>query len=74
MRFSIVDPAKIDRDNLKKTPGVMGVVGSGNQCQVVIGNDVVEVYDEMMKLGTFQQSGSSSPAPAGKNESRCSTT
>lgn len=66
MRFSIVDPAKIDRDNLKKTPGVMGVVGSGNQCQVVIGNDVVEVYDEMMKLGTFQQTGGSSPAPAGK--------
>ncbi len=65
MRFTIVDPAKVDRDNLKKTAGVMGVVGSGNQCQVVIGNDVIEVYDELMKLGTFQQN-SNSPASSGK--------
>lgn len=53
LRFSIVDGAKVDRDGLKNTSGVMGVIGSGNQCQVVIGNDVIEVYDELLKLGKF---------------------
>ena len=65
LRFSIVDPAKVDREKLKSTPGVMGVVGSGAQCQVVIGNDVIEVYDEMNKIADFSGS-ASSPAPAGK--------
>lgn len=54
LRFTVADPGKVDKAALKSTPGVMGVVGSGGQCQVVIGNDVIEVYDELMKLGTFQ--------------------
>lgn len=57
LRFSIVDTSKVDKDGLKATSGVMGVVGSGNQCQVVIGNDVIEVYDEVMKLGSFNNQG-----------------
>lgn len=61
LRFTIADSGKVDREALKNTTGVMGVVGSGNQCQVVIGNDVIEVYDELLKLGTFQ-GGSSAPA------------
>ncbi len=63
LRFTVTDPSKVDRDALKATPGVMGVVGSGNQCQVVIGNDVIEAYDEIMKLGTFN-SGKNAAAPA----------
>lgn len=61
LRFSIVDPGKVDQASLKKVPGVMGVVGSGGQCQVVIGNDVIEVYDEILRLGTFT---GETPAPA----------
>lgn len=57
LRFTIVDPGKVNKDALKATSGVMGVVSSGNQCQVVIGNDVVEVYDELLKLGTFHGGG-----------------
>lgn len=53
LRFTLADPSKANKDALKKTPGVMGVIASGPQCQVVIGNDVIEVYDELMKLGTF---------------------
>lgn len=63
LRFTLVDPAKADTAALKKTPGVMGVVASGPQCQVVIGNDVIEVYDELMKLGKFN-AGSAKNAPA----------
>lgn len=44
LRFSLTDSSKADVDALKKTPGVMGVITGGPQCQVVIGNDVIEVY------------------------------
>lgn len=64
LRITIVDPAKVDKDGIKATAGVMGVVGSGNQCQVVIGNDVIEVYDEIMKLGDFNKAGE--PASKGR--------
>jgi len=67
LRFSIVDPSKVDQAGLKKIPGVMGVVGSGGQCQVVIGNDVIEVYDEILKLGTFTDA-AASPAASEKRD------
>lgn len=57
LRFSIVDESRVNKDALKAVPGVMGVVGSGSQCQVIIGNDVIEVYDELLKLGDFSSSG-----------------
>ena len=53
LRFTLADTSKADAAALKKTAGVMGVISSGPQCQVVIGNDVIEVYDELLKLGTF---------------------
>lgn len=65
LRFTLVDPAKADREKLKKIPGVMGVVGSGAQCQVVIGNDVIEAYDEIEKNYHFGTEAASN-APKGK--------
>jgi PTS system beta-glucosides-specific IIC component len=64
LRFSVVNADKVNKDALKATSGVMGVVGSGNQCQVIIGNDVIEVYDELLKLGSFQ--GNADSAKGGK--------
>ncbi|XBX03748.1 beta-glucoside-specific PTS transporter subunit IIABC [Enterocloster clostridioformis] len=67
LRFSLADPGKADAAALKATSGVMGVIASGPQCQVVIGNDVVEVYDELMKLGKFTAGGAAqAPAAGGK--------
>lgn len=57
LRFSVADPTKVDKDGLKAIAGVMGVIFNGNQCQVVIGNDVIEAYDELMKLGSFTGEG-----------------
>lgn len=53
LRFSIFDGEKVNYEELKTTSGVMGVVRAGNQCQVVIGGDVVEVYDALKKLAAF---------------------
>ena len=64
LRFTLADPAKADVAALKKTSGVMGVIAGGPQCQVVIGNDVIEVYDELLKLGSFNAAPSAAPAAA----------
>lgn len=69
LRFTLADTSKADAAALKKTAGVMGVISSGPQCQVVIGNDVIEVYDELLKLGTFNAGQAAAPAaPKGKKE------
>lgn len=49
LRFSLNDASLIDEASLKGIEGVMGVVKS-NQFQIIIGNDVVEVYDELIKM------------------------
>ncbi len=38
LRFVIKDDQLIDSPTLKTIPGVLGVVRSDNQCQVIIGN------------------------------------
>ncbi len=42
--------AKADIDQLKKTAGVINVLGEGTQLQVVIGNEVDRVYDELTAM------------------------
>ncbi len=44
LRFKLRDGGKTQTEALKKTPGVIMVVESGGQYQVVIGNDVDQVY------------------------------
>ncbi|AVM68784.1 PTS beta-glucoside transporter subunit EIIBCA [Lachnospiraceae bacterium oral taxon 500] len=65
LRFSVADLSKVDQAGLKGISGVMGVVASGNQCQVVIGNDVIEVFDEIKKIAKFGGS-TSAPVAGGK--------
>jgi len=49
LRFSLRDNSKVQLEALKKVPGVMSVI-TGVQLQVVIGNEVVEVYQEVEKI------------------------
>jgi PTS system beta-glucosides-specific IIC component len=49
LRFTLVDDGKADLDTLKGLPGVISAVRSGSQTQVVIGNDVVNVYNAVEK-------------------------
>ncbi|MCT3035204.1 PTS beta-glucoside transporter subunit IIBCA [Pediococcus parvulus] len=50
LRFSLNDFDKADLDSLKKIDGVLGAVIAGGQCQVIIGNDVVEMFDSVQSL------------------------
>ncbi|MDR2194861.1 MAG: glucose PTS transporter subunit IIA [Treponema sp.] len=51
LRFTLVDQSKANDDAVKGTGGVVSVVKAGGLYQVVIGNDVHEVFVELEKLG-----------------------
>ncbi|ELY3542027.1 PTS cellobiose/arbutin/salicin transporter subunit IIBC [Cronobacter turicensis] len=50
LRFVLNDDSAVDAARLKTIPGVLGVVRSDNQCQVIIGNTVSQAYAEVLKL------------------------
>lgn len=50
LRLKIKDMSKVNKDNLSKIEGVITVVESMGQLQIVIGNKVTKVYDELIKL------------------------
>ena len=54
LRFNLKDESKANVDKIKKIKGVMGNVNQGGQFQVIIGNNVSDVYKELMKLGKFK--------------------
>ncbi|WP_057872350.1 beta-glucoside-specific PTS transporter subunit IIABC [Liquorilactobacillus ghanensis] len=57
LRFKLKDEGAAKTDRLKTTDGVITVVQSGGQYQVVIGNHVADVYDDLIKVGGFQDGG-----------------
>ena len=57
LRFKLKDEKKADDDALKNTDGVVTVVKAGGQYQVVIGNEVADVYDAVLKEGGFSGGG-----------------
>lgn len=50
LRFKLKDETKTNTDVLKKMNGVITVVQSGGQYQVVIGNHVSEVYKDIIEM------------------------
>ena len=53
LRFVMKDEAIVDDEAVKKTKGVMGIMKKAGQYQIIIGNDVGNVFAELMKLGNF---------------------
>ncbi|EPH78033.1 PTS system, beta-glucoside-specific, IIABC component [Enterococcus faecalis 02-MB-P-10] len=47
LRFNLNDKNNISIDKIKKIPGVMGAQFSGDQFQVIIGNTVSDVFEEV---------------------------
>ncbi|MHC5216423.1 beta-glucoside-specific PTS transporter subunit IIABC [Enterococcus sp. LJL128] len=63
LRFKLKDESKANTEALKNNPEIVAVVQSGGQYQVVIGNHVSDVYEDistLYKLNT-QQSNDESP-------------
>jgi PTS system beta-glucosides-specific IIC component len=53
LRFKLKDESKANTDVLKNMDGVVTVVQSGGQYQVVIGNHVPDVYADVTAVGGF---------------------
>lgn len=49
LRFSLKDDSKVNTEKLQSVKGVLKVI-INSQCQIVIGNEVKEVYDEVKKI------------------------
>lgn len=67
LRFKLVDDNKADLDAVSKLPGVPKALIQGGMFQVVIGLDVAECYEEVVKYITPKQS-SASAAPAADSD------
>ncbi|WP_112182429.1 beta-glucoside-specific PTS transporter subunit IIABC [Paraliobacillus zengyii] len=54
LRFKLRDESKANTEVLKDMDGIVTVMKSGGQYQVVIGNHVPDVFKEIVELGGFQ--------------------
>ena len=54
LRFNLNDNSKAKTAEIKNIKGVMGVVENGGQYQVIIGNDVNNVYKEIAKIAKLE--------------------
>lgn len=57
LRFVLKDNQKADKGALEQIKGVKGVVEKGGQLQIVIGNEVSDVYDEFCQISGLKESG-----------------
>lgn len=62
LRFNLKDESLAQTDVLKETPGVLGVVSSGGQYQIIIGNDVNHVYRPIMDIVKLDEGKGAAPA------------
>lgn len=53
LRLVLIDESKARTQEIKALPGVVTVVQAGGQYQVVIGNDVPVVYEELARLANL---------------------
>ena len=60
LRFKLKDESKANTEVLKKMDGVVTVIKSGGQYQVVIGNHVPDVYADVVAIGGFGETSSDS--------------
>lgn len=68
LRFTLKDESIVDDEVMKKTKGVMGIMKKAGQYQIIIGNDVANVYAELCKLGNFSDKVPNKPTKQNENQ------
>lgn len=67
LRFKVKDHDRVDKENLSQLEGVITVLDSGGQIQVVIGNHVSDVYEAVFQNTDLkQESQAAGPEEGGK--------
>lgn len=69
LRFNLKDESVPQDEEVKKISGVIGIMRSGGQYQVVIGTNVDKVYDEICTLANFERSAAVQDEPSKKDRS-----
>ena len=64
LRFVLKDESKADAETIKKQTGVITVVQSGGQFQVVIGNSVADVFNAIMDITNLNEKSTNDAPPA----------
>ena len=54
LRFTLYEQSKVDNESIKQMKEVIDAVDKGGQYQVVIGNEVEDVYKNLMKEGNLE--------------------
>jgi len=67
LRFRLKSIALADTASLKKNPAIITIVESGGQYQVVIGNQVGEVYQALLSEGGLSEGEQTTAAPASQS-------
>ena len=57
LRFTLKDESKAQTEILKETDGIASIIQKGGQYQIVIGNQVADVYDAVCAVGHIQPGG-----------------
>ena len=68
LRFTLKDRAKVPKDKIEALDGVITVVEASGQFQVVIGNNVGDVYHEVVKLEPSLSEGETSGETAAQGK------
>lgn len=58
LRFKLKDMSKLDTESLEKVSGVLGVrVQSGIELQIIVGTDVLNIFEEFIKITGYKTEG-----------------
>ena len=74
LRFTLKDEGKAQTEILKETDGIINVLKSGGQYQIVIGNHVGDVYDAVCAVGHITPGGAVNEDGTAAEETRKSET
>ena len=51
LRLTLKDESVVNDDAVKSIDGIIGAVRAGGQYQVIVGQSVPKVYDEVVRMG-----------------------
>ncbi len=70
LRIQLVDSSKLNQEEAKAIPGVMNLIVQNGEYQFVIGQDVPNLYAEMIKVDGIEAGGTVNDANAAKNDNQ----
>ena len=73
LRFQVKNRELVDKDHLKQLEGVITVLDSGGQIQVVIGNHVSDVYDAIFVNTDLKRESSAEDMETGEKKNLLNT-